>query len=280
MDKLVLHPSTKKTIDLAIGSVSQAIVLVGPKGLGKKSLAKYITSRLLDSIAVDQHPNVYFVRILPDKKNISIDEVRKLNSFLALKVASSSQTNRAVIIEDAQTMTAEAQNAILKLIEEPPSGTVFILTVTHEQDLLPTILSRVQQIRVAKPTKAELLKAVKQSDEEHFNSLYSISDGKPGLLFSLLNDTGHPFAEALEVTRNLITQPVYQRLLLMESLSKDKQRLSAVISLLLQMAHAGLRSGKNTDRWQKIYQTSYEAKGNLEANAQTKLVVLQLMLNL
>ena len=54
---------------------------------------------------------------------------------------------RVVIISNAQTMNPAAGNALLKMLEEPPAGTVLILVAPHTSDLLPTIVSRCQQIR-------------------------------------------------------------------------------------------------------------------------------------
>ncbi|MEI9914152.1 MAG: hypothetical protein WDN66_04200 [Candidatus Saccharibacteria bacterium] len=59
-----------------------------------------------------------------DLKSISIDEVRAINDFLMLKVPVKRTINRIVIIEKAERLTLEAQNALLKNLEEPPLGTV------------------------------------------------------------------------------------------------------------------------------------------------------------
>lgn len=94
-------------------------------------------------ILSDSHPDI--VRVEPDGKLIRIGRIRELLSILAMKPHEASI--RVVVISDAQTMNAEAGNALLKILEEPPAGTVLILTACQPADLLPTIVSRCRQIR-------------------------------------------------------------------------------------------------------------------------------------
>ena len=88
------------------------------------------------------HPDIITVK--PSGTYIKIDQIREICSLLSLKPYEAKL--RVIIISDAQTMTVEAGNALLKELEEPPSGTVFILTATQKSDMLPTILSRSQSI--------------------------------------------------------------------------------------------------------------------------------------
>jgi len=89
------------------------------------------------------HPDVLLVR--PAGAFIQIDQIRELNRIIAMKPYEAK--TRAVIISDAQTMNLSAGNALLKLLEEPPAGTILILIATQGKDLMPTIVSRCQLIR-------------------------------------------------------------------------------------------------------------------------------------
>ncbi len=84
-------------------------------------------------------------RISPAGGYIRIDQIRSLYGRLALK--SGTATTRLILIEDAHRMNQEAGNALLKILEEPPDSTVFILTAPDTGDLLPTIVSRCRHIR-------------------------------------------------------------------------------------------------------------------------------------
>lgn len=77
--------------------------------------------------------------------SIGIDEVRTLKRHIFQKPVK--LPNKIVIITDAQTLTIEAQNALLKILEEPPSSAIIILEARDKTDLLPTIVSRTTVVR-------------------------------------------------------------------------------------------------------------------------------------
>jgi DNA polymerase III subunit delta' len=94
-------------------------------------------------IEADSHPDV--IRIEPVGQFIRIAQIRELLGTLAMKPYEAKL--RVVIISDAHAMNPEAGNALLKILEEPPENTILILTACGTADLLPTIVSRCQQIR-------------------------------------------------------------------------------------------------------------------------------------
>lgn len=132
--------------------IPHAILIEGEEGLGKKTLAKYVAKACLCSnenppcgecktchlIDVGSHPD--FQNIVPDGTQIKVDQVRELRveAFLTPMAADS----RVFIIEAAQTMNEAAQNALLKVLEEPPVGVTFILLAKSAKMLLETIRSR------------------------------------------------------------------------------------------------------------------------------------------
>ncbi len=94
-------------------------------------------------ITSGNHPDYHIIR--PSGAFIQIDQIRTLCRTLALKPYEA--TVRVVVISDAQRMNPESANALLKILEEPPDHTLFILTATRSADLLPTIVSRCRIIR-------------------------------------------------------------------------------------------------------------------------------------
>jgi DNA polymerase-3 subunit delta' len=181
-------------------------------------------------------------------------------------------------------MTLEAQNALLKLLEEPPGHSLLILAAASEQSLLPTIRSRSQNLILTRPSG--------QAIEEYFTDLgysekdikqaYSISGGLTGLMVALLADQEHPLKLATEWARKLLSQSAYERLLSVDELAKNKQLAINTAYILQQMAHVSLAKaqGKTSQKWQNILQAGYAASEALSQSAQPKLVLSSLMLSL
>jgi DNA polymerase III subunit delta' len=122
------------------------------------------------------HPDI--INIAPRKGVLRIDQIRELIRMLALKPFSA--VHRVVIIADAQTMNAESGNALLKILEEPPAGTILILTALQRTDLLPTIASRCRHIRFSPLCVDDLIELlVKQHgmEMEPARLLAEVADG-------------------------------------------------------------------------------------------------------
>ena len=105
-------------------------------------------------IEAGNHPDI--IRVKPSGPFIKIDQIRSLCQTLAMKPYEARR--RVVIITDAQAMNPAAGNALLKMLEEPPARTILILVATHTSDLLPTVVSRCQQIRF-KPISSKYLES-------------------------------------------------------------------------------------------------------------------------
>jgi len=99
--------------------------------------------RSCKKIISGNHPDIILLK--PSGAMIKVDQIRALCSKLVLKPYEA--FNRFVIITDAQKLNPEAGNTLLKTLEEPPEHTIFILTALQASDILPTIVSRCQQIR-------------------------------------------------------------------------------------------------------------------------------------
>lgn len=142
---------------LETGRIPHALLFVGPAGIGKALAAGLFAAGALCAneekpcghcpACTMYHRNAHpdFTLVRPDGRAIKIDQIRALQHFAALMPAVG--TRRVCIIEDAESMTVQAANSLLKLLEEPPHGFVFILVAGTAQPLLPTILSRCRSIQ-------------------------------------------------------------------------------------------------------------------------------------
>lgn len=92
------------------------------------------------NLGITSHP-ADFLEIEPEGTSISIDQIRELKKTIFQKPLAA--THKIVVIKHAQQLTREAQNSILKILEEPPEATVIIMTANTTANLLPTVISRV-----------------------------------------------------------------------------------------------------------------------------------------
>ncbi len=283
MKDLLTHPITDQQLQGFIAEPGQVLLLVGPTGTGKRTLAERLAEDILElpSNSFSSYEHALVIRPV-DAKSIGIEAARQIEQFLRLRVPSQKKYNRAIIIENGHLMTIEAQNALLKTLEEPPTGTIIIITVAHRLALLPTVRSRTQAINIHHP-KREIVEdffAKQGHDKQATSRAYALSGGLVGLTYALLEDQTHPLALATEQAKKLLSQPVYERLISIDSLAKDKDLAIDTVDVLQRMARLSLQtaSGQTARKWQAILEASYYAAEALAANGQPKLVLTKLVL--
>jgi len=289
MSDLVLHQITEQAIAALIARPVHAVQISGPAGSGKFSIARQAAAGLLgvtvDSLAV--YP--YIKVVSPDEttanRSISIESIRELQRFLTLRIpGKQGSIARVIIIQDAHTMAAEAQNALLKTLEEPPADTVVILTAQSKDIMLPTIQSRVRHVVALQPTADQLSTHFigRQYGTADIAKAIMLSGGLPGLTAALLDgNTDHPLVTATVHARGILQSKSYERLLLVDGLSKQKQLSVDVLYVLSQMARMSLlkaTDASSVQRWRRILRATYDAHEQLSRNTQVKLVLTNFML--
>lgn len=285
MDHPPINPRTSKAIKEYFNKPGQSVGLIGNKWLNNRYIARQLAADLLEVqySNLDNYP--YILSISSNKQpSIGIDEIRSINDFILLKVPGKKTINRIIIIEDAERLTIEAQNALLKSLEEPPIGTIFILNSTSVKDLLDTITSRINIINVYKPFTDNLLEYYSQQgyNQDEIKSALLISDGMPGLMDELLTNKDNSIAESLTTARKLLSSTLFERLSSINELAKDKSDLFNIFFIIKQMAKIGLKSDdpKSASRWRKILAATLDAENKLTSNVQTKLLLTDYILNL
>jgi DNA polymerase-3 subunit delta' len=101
------------------------------------------------------HPDLHWLRRLEDKKTIGVDQVRDVAEQLGMTSLRSGR--RMAIVVPAHVMTANAQNALLKTLEEPAPGTLIVLVTSRPSGLLATLRSRCQRVEIARPPAEQAL---------------------------------------------------------------------------------------------------------------------------
>ena len=152
------------------GRLSHALVITGEKGIGKKVFADYICKMLLceqspapcgvchscQKINKSIHPDIFKIVAAGKSETIGVKEIAPIRSNLYIKPNDSDK--KIFIIYGCERMNSYAQNAMLKMIEEPPEDTYFIFTCENIQAMLTTVRSRVTEISLSPAPKDEILK--------------------------------------------------------------------------------------------------------------------------
>ncbi|MDP3142846.1 MAG: DNA polymerase III subunit delta' [Candidatus Omnitrophota bacterium] len=191
------NESTQKILLDALKSkkLASTLLFVGPEGVGKSLMAKYLAKSVncLESdfnccnrcnscakIENLNHPDVHWITS-DDSGSIKIEQVRGIEGRIQLRPYEAKK--KVFIIVEAQDLTPEASNALLKTLEEPPQDSLIILTSAHADQLLPTILSRCQRFFFSglRPDVLEgILTSDYKLDEKLAHFLAYFSEGRIG----------------------------------------------------------------------------------------------------
>lgn len=224
-------------------SLGHAYALTGPAGIGKRTLAHYIAKMILcngegdipcgncrSCKSFEAGGNPGYIVIKNETQKILIGQIRDLIENISIRPAFG---YKVYIIQEADRMTPEAQNALLKTLEEPPEYAVIILTTAFYESLLVTVRSRLVQMKL-KPYSFEEMKGILQSNgldikgKEH---IFNLSSGIPGKAMQLLNDKN--FEETRDVVMSaLFNRDGFSRLNLNQYLSNKKEVFKECLDIL------------------------------------------------
>ena len=175
------------------GNILHSYMFFGTEGIGKKLFALEFAKMILcenqknspcekckSCIEFNSNNNPDFFFIEPDGNSVKIDQIRNMQKCILEKPIISSK--KVYIINNAETMTKEAQNCLLKTLEEPQEYVVIILIVSDENSMLPTIKSRCTKIFFEKISDENLKTYIKEKiGDVHFEeSMIKLSEGSIG----------------------------------------------------------------------------------------------------
>lgn len=235
--------------------VSHSYMFVGISGIGKKIMAKDFAKGILclnedkycnnckSCIEFDSNNNPDLIYIEPDGNNIKIEQIRELQKRIPEKPIISNR--KVCIINDADTMTKEAQNCLLKTLEEPPEFVTIILIGSNENAFLTTIKSRCMIIHFEQIADEEISNYLRENYEiEPTTNMLDLFQGSIGKAIELKDKQ-----EQYENIKNLVTKlnsnDLIDTVKTAESLYKNKEEIYEILEYinitLLKMAKTDYR---------------------------------------
>ncbi|MCQ2449977.1 MAG: DNA polymerase III subunit delta', partial [Clostridia bacterium] len=231
------------------GRFPHAVLLEGAAGSGRHTLAQFLTAAALctetDSpcgtchschlLSVGTHPDYICVAPEKGKRGISVDQIRELRqqAFVKAHIAA----YRVFVIDGAERMNEQAQNALLKVLEEPPAGVILMLIATSRTALLDTIVSRCVVMSLGVPPTEQAVEYIaKQRSAERaaIEKALSQADGRIGRALELLDGKADdPAVEAAENFLELLQNgSEWELLKLLKPFEKDRAGTDALFAAL------------------------------------------------
>lgn len=199
--------------------ITHAVLLAGPHGVGKKTFARLMAAAILcekdtpcfgcnscKKVLEGKHPDVQEFTEFTKPRSFSVDEVRKIRR--EAYISPNESEKRIFILANAESMGTEAQNALLKIIEEPPPHAVFILTVQDPSSLLTTVLSRVVTVPISPVDEKTVKKFVAErcDDKTLCETACALSQGSIGRAIEIAEN--EPLTKAAQTAIDIIKSAV------------------------------------------------------------------------
>lgn len=233
-DKIRGQRFAKKYLSNSIKSnmISHAYMFEGPSGVGKNTMARELAATLLEMENLFNSPD--YIEITPDGNSIKIAQIRKLQSDILVKPYKS---YKIYVIDEAQKMTVEAQNALLKTLEEPPKYAIIILITNNKESLLDTIKSRCEIIKFTPIPLLEVADYLTQTgvDKNRASLLANFSRGsmQKAIELSESEDFHIMRDEVQKYVETFLTGSMLDIMDIQSSIEKYKDNITNVLDLLV-----------------------------------------------
>lgn len=286
-DNIIGNEKVKELLNKTISSnnILHSYMFLGVEGIGKSLFAKEFAKMILcgetqrpcnkckSCIEFENNNNPDFTIIDTEEKNIKIEQIRYIEQKISEKPITSNR--KVYIINNSDTMTREAQNCLLKTLEEPPEYATIILIASNENKLLNTIRSRCIKVNFNKLREEEIQKYLQENtDGAVSQNMISFCDGSLGKALKIY-EQNEMYNELEELINKMETKDLVYILNNAEVLYSKKEYiydLLEYINILL------LR----TRQIQKINSVKYveEAKKRLLANSNYDMTIDNLLMKM
>ncbi len=276
-ENIIGNKKNKEILEKAIeiNKTSHSYIFCGTEGIGKKLIAKELAKKILclkekandcdckSCIEFDSDNNPDFQLIESVDGKIKIEQIRQMQRKVAEKPIISN--NKVYIIDDADTMTTEAQNCLLKTLEEPPEYITIILICTNEGNLLSTIKSRCTRIQF-EPIKDEEIKEyvkTKLPNEQISEKLIELAQGSIGKAIKL-NERKDIYENIENILVSMQCRDLIDIVQMSEVIYKSKEEIKSILEYINVLL---MKLSKQNIKYINCVQIVEETKRRIKANS-------------
>ena len=271
-----------------LSQISHSYIFWGIEGIGKKLIAMEFAKKILclkdknenceckSCIEFKSNNNPDFLIINADDGKIKIEQIRDMQSKMAEKPIISE--NKVYIINDADKMTTEAQNCLLKTLEEPPEYITIILICSNENNLLGTIKSRCTRIYFETIEIEKIKKYIIDNYGLEYvdEKILELSQGSIGKILKLLEHQSL-YEHLEEILEHLPDKDLIDIISMSEEIYKSKEEISSILEYMNVLA---LKLSKKNTNYIKCIDTIEETKKRIKANSNYDMCIDNLLFNI
>lgn len=223
------------------------------------------------------------LRISIERNESGMDAVKKMRSATQHKSLGASNIELIVSIATLDCLSIEAQNALLKALEEPARGVIYILASDTMAAVLPTVRSRCVEVKLTRPQLSDFREYVPELDQDELSRAYTASDGNPRLFFDYLANN----EDSVQITRDILSKTKYERLVIAAALANNKPLTEVVLRFLQNITRYRLeqalmlgKQDNTASRLQKTLLVCIDTQEAIQQNANPKLHLSKLFIHL
>ena len=289
-DKIIGNDKIKEMLYKSVKDkkTSHSYLFVGIEGIGKKEIAKEFAKMLLcindnkycntckSCIEFDSNNNPDFLYIEPDGNSVKIEQIRYIQRKIQEKPIISNK--KVYIINDADKMTTEAQNCLLKTLEEPPEYSTIILIGSNENMFLSTIKSRCMIIHFSKIEDEKIRKYLEEKYElkDISTNMLEIFQGSIGKAI-LLKDKKEQYEKIELIIKSLRQKSIIDILNMSEILYKSKEEIFDILEYINVIL---IKLAKTDYEYIKCINIVEETKTRLKQNANYDMSIDNMLFNM
>ncbi len=275
-ENIIGNEPIKKMLEQAItnNKISHSYMFLGISGIGKKMIAREFAIKILEVEDTENIPDLLYIE--PDGNSIKIEQIREMQKKVQEKPIGAKR--KVYIIDQADKMTSEAQNCLLKTLEEPPEFVTIILIGVNENAFLTTIKSRCMILHFNKIDDEQLKKYLQvnygmQNITPNMLQMYQGSIGK-----ALNLKDKEDIYQALEsLVNKIVTKDLIETTKSAEILYKEKDE---VLEMLDYMNILLLKKAKETYEYTNCIQIVENTKKRLKQNANYDMSIDNMLFNI